>query len=64
MDLFTEGEEVRHKATRARCVIIHKNANGSYTVRDEHNELLDYFPQELEKEQPRIINRKRGGYLY
>ena len=47
MDEFKAGDVVYHKATLYRCVVIAKNENGTYKVRDQANVEQNYYPQEL-----------------
>lgn len=47
MNKFTDGEELFHKATRKRCVVIKTNDDGTVKVRTEEDKISDYYPQEL-----------------
>lgn len=47
MEEFKAGDVVFHKATLYRCVVIAKNEDGTYKVRDQANVEQIYYPQEL-----------------
>ncbi len=66
MNQYKDGEVLYHKATRDRCVVIRKNNDGTYRVRDQHDKEHDYYPHELEEPKSQIVNRKpfKRRYLY
>ena len=56
-NVFKPGDELFHKATLKRCVVIRINDDGTIKVRDSENEERDYYPVELKARQSSIVNK-------
>lgn len=56
---FKPGDELFHKATRKRCVVIKENEDGTIKVRTEDNDENDYHLVELRRGPSQLVRRKR-----